>query len=183
MQKSPVQDLRNEHSAISIILSVMKKVATRLKNREEVKKEHLEKIVEFLINFADKCHHGKEEEILFPEVIKDISNLVLVNELLGEHKAGRDYIHGMAQSLKYYDTGNPDAYHIATNMEGYIFLLTEHIKKESKSLFPIVNKQIPENIQIKMEEQFEALERDVIGIDKHEEYLGWLKDLKKIYVI
>ena len=127
MQKSPVQDLRDEHSAISIILSVMKKVATRLKNREEVKKEHLEKIVEFLINFADKCHHGKEERILFPEVIKNISNLNLVNELLGEHKAGRDYIHGMKQSLKYYDTGNPDAYHIATNMEGYILLLIVHI--------------------------------------------------------
>ena len=183
MQKSPVQDLRNEHSAISIILSVMKKVATRLKNREEVKKEHLEKIVEFLINFADKCHHGKEEEILFPEVIKDISNLALVNELLGEHKAGRDYIYGMAQSLKYYDTGNPDAYHIATNMEGYILLLIVHIKKESKFLFPIVRKQISDDVQLKIEEQFETLERDVISIGKHEEYHGWLKDLKKIYII
>jgi len=183
MQKSPVEDLRNEHGAISIILSVMKKVATRLRNREEVKKEHLEKIVEFLINFADKCHHGKEERILFPEVIKDISNLNLVNELLGEHKAGRDYIHGMAESLKYYDTGNPDAYHIATNMEGYILLLIVHIKKESKFLFPIVRKQISDDVQLKIEEQFETLERDVIGIGKHEEYHGWLKDLKKIYII
>jgi len=183
MQKSPVQDLRNEHSAISIILSVMKKVATRLKNREEVKKEHLEKIVEFLINFADKCHHGKEERILFPEIIKDISNLALVNELLGEHKAGRDYIHGMAQSLKYYDTGNPDAYHIAANMEGYILLLIAHIKKESKFLFPIIKKQIPDDVQLKIEEQFETLEQDVIGIGKHEEYHSWLKKLKKIYII
>jgi len=183
MQKSPVQDLRDEHGAISIILSVMKKVATRLKNSQEVKKEHLEKIVEFLINFADKCHHGKEEKILFPEVIKDISNLALVNELLGQHKAGRDYIHGMAESIKYYDTGNPDAFHIATNMEGYISLLIIHIKKESKFLFPIVRKQIPDDIQIKIEEEFETLEKDEIGEGKHEEYHGWLNDLKKIYII
>jgi hemerythrin-like domain-containing protein len=66
MQKNPVQDLRNEHSAISIMLGVMKKVAIRLKNREEVKKEHLDKIVDFLINFADKCHHGKEESFNTP---------------------------------------------------------------------------------------------------------------------
>jgi len=183
MQKRPVQDLKDEHSGIIAMLDVMKKVATRLKNREEVKKEHLEKIVEFLSNFADKCHHGKEEGILFPEVVKNVSNLFMVNELLGEHKTGRDYIRGIAESLKYYDTGSPDAYHIATNMEGYIFLLTEHIKKESKSLFPIVDKQIPDKVQLQIEEQFEKLERDVIGKGKHEEYHGWLKYLKEIYLI
>ena len=183
MQKIPIQDLRNEHSAISEMLGVMKRVAARLKNKEEVKKEHLEKIVDFLINFADKCHHGKEERILFPEVIKDMSNLNFINELMGEHKAGRDYIHGMGQSLKYYDIGNPDAYHIAVNMEGYISLLIVHIKKESKFLFPIVRKQIPNDIQLKIEEKFEILEKDVIGKGKHEEYHSWLKDLKKIYLI
>ena len=183
MQKKPVQDLKDEHSGIIAMLGVMEKVATRLKNRQEVKKEHLEKIVEFLSNFADKCHHGKEERILFPEVVKNVSNLYLVNELLGEHKSGRDFIHGIAESVKYYDTGNSDAYHISTNMEGYIYLLTEHIKKESKLLFPIVDKQIPDKVQFEMEEQFEKLERDVIGEGKHEEYHGWLKDLKKIYLI
>ncbi len=182
MQKRPVEDLRDEHGGIFVMLNVMEKVAKRLKNRQEVKKEHLEKIVEFLSNFADKCHHGKEEGILFPEVVKNVSNLALVNELLGEHKTGRDYIRGIAESLKYYDTGNPGAYHIATNMEGYISLLTEHIKKESKLLFPIVEKQIPDNVQLIIEEKFETLERDVIGEGKHEEYHGWLKDLKKIYL-
>jgi hemerythrin-like domain-containing protein len=183
MQKRPTQDLKDEHGAIIAMLDVMKKVAIRLKNREEVKKEHLEKIVEFLSNFADKCHHGKEERILFPEVVKDVSNLFMVNELLGEHKTGRDYIRGIAESLKYYDTGSPDAYHIATNMEGYIWLLIEHIKKESKSLFPIVDKQIPDKVQFEIEEQFETLERDVIGEGKHEEYHGWLKDFQKIYLM
>jgi hemerythrin-like domain-containing protein len=183
MKTGPVQDLVDEHGGIIVMLGIMKKVAKRLKDRKEVKKEHLEKITEFLINFADKCHHGKEETILFPEVMKEISNLALINELLGEHKTGRDYIRGIAESLKYYDTGSPDAYHIAINMEGYISLLTEHIKKESKLLFPIVEKQIPDNVQLIIEEKFETLERDVIGVGKHEEYHGWLKDLKKIYLM
>ena len=183
MQKRPVQDLKDEHGGIIVMLDVMKKVAKRLKDREEVKKEHLEKITEFLQNFADKCHHGKEEGILFPEVAKNVSNLFMVNELLGEHKTGRDYIRGIAESLKYYDTGSPDAYHIATNMEGYIYLLTEHIKKESESLFPIVDKQISDKVQFEIEERFETLERDVIGEGKHEEYHGWLKELKKVYLI
>jgi len=115
MEKGPVKDLKDEHSGIILMLDIMKKVAYRLKNREEVKMQHLEKIIEFLRNFADKCHHSKEETILFPEVIKDKSNIALVNELLGEHKSGRDLIFGISQSLKNYEPGNPDAYHIATN--------------------------------------------------------------------
>jgi hemerythrin-like domain-containing protein len=105
----------------------------------------------------------------------------MVNELIGEHKTGRDYIQGIAESLKYYKTGNSDAYHIAVNMEGFVLLLLEHIKKESKLLFPIVDKQIPDDVQVLIEEKFEILERDVIGEGKHEEYRGWIKDLKKIY--
>jgi len=182
MPKRPIRDLRDEHGGIITMLNIMTEVTIRLKNREEVNKEHLEKIVEFLRNFADKCHHGKEESILFPEVVKNISNLPILNELLGEHKTGRDYISGIAESLKYYDTGNPDSFHIAANMEGYISLLTEHIKKESNSLFPIADKQIPDKIQLEIEEKFETLERDVIGEGKHEEYHSWLKDLRKAYI-
>src|SRR4030043_1537824 len=132
MQKRPVQDLKDEHEGIILMLDIMEKVSKRLKSRIEVKKEHLAMIVEFISNFADKYHHGKEEGILFPAVIKKVSNLFIVNELLGEHKTGRDYIHGIVESLKYYKKGNPAAYHIAANIEGYIHLLTEHIKKENK---------------------------------------------------
>jgi len=80
------------------------------------------------------------------------------------------------------EPGNPDAYHIATNMEIYISLLTEHIKKESKFLFPIVEKQIPDNVQLLIQQKFDILEREIIGEGKHEEYHGWLKDLKEIYI-
>ena len=179
--KSPVQDLKDEHSGILLMLDIMKKVINGLKNRQGIKIEHLEKITEFLVNFADKCHHTKEEEILFPEVIREKSNTALVNELLGEHKSGRDLISGISQSLKNYEPGKPDAYHIASNMELYISLLTEHIKKENQSLFPVVEKQIPENVQMLIQQRFDTLEREVIGEGKHEEYHSWLKDLKEIY--
>ncbi|MBM3705383.1 MAG: hemerythrin HHE cation-binding protein [Actinobacteria bacterium] len=182
MQNGPLKDLKDEHEGITLMLDIMKKVASRLKNKEEVKAEHLEKITEFLSNFADKCHHGKEEGILFPEAVKDVSNLTMINELLGEHKTGRDYIRGIKESQTGYETGNPDAYHIAVNMEGYIMLLSEHIRKENEKLFPAIEKQIPDGTQLLIKEKFDALERDVIGEGKHEEYHGWLRDLKRHYL-
>ena len=76
--KTPTMDLIEEHGGIMLMLSVMKKVTDKLKAGEEVKKEHLDKILEFLTNFADKCHHGKEEDMLFPELFKNPSNQGLV---------------------------------------------------------------------------------------------------------
>ena len=182
MVKRPIQDLSEEHGAIMLMLKIMEKVAKKLKRGEDVDKYHLKKIVEFLKNFADRCHHGKEEGILFPELVKKAANRIIVNELLGEHKTGRDFIRGMAESLVGYKPGNPDAIHIAVNAQGYIQLLTEHIRKEN-ILFTRVDKQLSKKLQGKIEERFENLERDVIGIGKHEEYHGWLKKFKEIYLV
>jgi hemerythrin-like domain-containing protein len=179
--KKLTQDLIEEHASILLMLMVMKKVAERLKNGNKIEKDHLYKIIEFLHNFADKCHHGKEEDILFPEIVKESSNIPLVNELLGEHKTGRDFIRGISESAEKYSPGSSDAIHIAINAEGYVSLLAEHIKKEGTLLFPIAEKLL-DGRQTEIEERFEILERDVIGVGKHEEYHGWLEELKNIYL-
>lgn len=177
----PTRDLKEEHGGIMLMLHIMGKVVQKLRNGDDIKKEHLHKIIEFLKNFADKCHHGKEEGILFPELSKNPSNIKIINELLGEHKTGRDFIRGIDESIAAYKAGNPDAFHIAVNTDGYIQLLTAHIKKENV-LFLIADKELSEKSQENMIEKFEILERDVIGEGKHEEYHGWLKELKYIYL-
>ncbi len=182
MVKKPTRDLGEEHGAIMLMLTVMERVAPRLRKGQNVKKEHLKKIIEFLVNFADKCHHGKEEGILFPILAKKSSNRKLVNELLGEHKTGRDYVRGISASFAAYKPGNPDAIHIAVNMEGYIRLLTVHIRKENTVLFPKADRELSRKLQEKIEERFEKFERDVMGPGKHEQYHLWLKELKQIYL-
>ena len=175
-------DLIEEHGGIMLMLSVMKKVTDKLKAGEEVKKEHLDKILEFLTNFADKCHHGKEEDMLFPELFKNTSNQGLVAELIDEHTTARGYIKSIAKAMENYSPGNSEASTIAENMEKYIQLLTEHIGKENSDLFPTANNELSEETQEQMEEQFEKFEHDVIGEGKHEEYHGWLEELKKVYL-
>jgi len=180
--EKPTLDLVNEHSGIMLMLQIMNRVSQRLLARENVDKDDLEKIVEFLRNFADKCHHGKEEGILFPEIVRHSTQGFLVNELLGEHKSGRDLIKGMVQSLESYEPGNSDAFHIAVNAHEYVTLLKEHIEKENAVLFPQADKDLPLELQQEIVERFENLERDVIGAGKHEEYHGWLKELEGKYL-
>ena len=180
--KKPTQDLIEEHSGIILMLRIMEKVAEKLKAGESVDEGHLSKIVEFLKNFVDKCHHGKEEGILFPELIKNSENEKLVNELLGEHKTGRDFIRGITESLTNYQKGNPDAFHIAVNALGYSQLLDEHIRKENTVLFPMADKELPNELQTEISEKFEKLEVEVIGVGKHEEYHHWLEELENAYL-
>src|SRR5512142_1084963 len=95
----PAEDLIAEHRGILLMLKVMEKIAGRMKRGETLDEEHLRKMVEFLRNFVDKCHHGKEEGILFPEIAKTAAHVGTVNELLGEHMTGRDLIGGIVASL------------------------------------------------------------------------------------
>lgn len=180
--KKPTIDLEEEHGGIMLMLKIIEKISGMLEEGKDVNKEHLNKIVDFLRNFTDKCHHGKEEDILFPEMVSHGSNLPLINELLGEHKAGRDYIRGIGESLDSFRAGNPNAFHISVNMRGYVSLLTNHIQKENTVLFPLAEKELSQELQAKIEESFETLEREVIGAGKHEEYHALLKELKDIYL-
>jgi len=165
-KNNPSKDLRDEHDGILQMLSVMQSMIKELEAGKNLQEQHLGRVMEFLQNFADKCHHGKEEGILFPE----ISDRSLVEELLKEHAEGRKFIAEIRSSSN-----------IAENMQGYINLLKIHIKKENEFLLPIANK-LPKEKQDEMSEKFEILERDVIGQGKHEEYHSWLKEFKEIYL-
>lgn len=180
--KKPIQELAEEHGGIVLILKIMESVASRIRERKEVKREDLKRIMEFLQVFADQCHHGKEEQTLFPEMAKVPEHVALINELLAEHKAARDLIRGMAEALPGFVVGNPDALHFAVNAEGYTRLLEEHIRKENSVLFPMAMAELSEPVQAEMERKFEQLEQEVIGPGKHELYHHWLEELRKTYL-
>lgn len=177
----PAEDLIAEHRGILLMLKVMEKIAGRMRRGEALDEDHLRKMVEFLRNFVDKCHHGKEEGILFPEIVKTAAHVGAVNELLGEHMSGRDLIGGIVASLRAYAPGNPDAFHIAVNCEEYARLLVLHIEKETP-LLTAADAELPEALQEDIARRFDALERGVIGEGKHEEYHGWLKEFKAAYL-
>lgn len=57
--------LREGHKAIKSMLEVLEKVCEELELGEKVDLKHLRRILDFMKTFADKCHHGEEEDLLF----------------------------------------------------------------------------------------------------------------------
>ncbi len=138
----PTEILIKEHDAILVMLNILEKVCLRLDTGESVKETDLENIVEFFKVFADKCHHGKEEDLLFP-VLEEYG---IPNEggpigvMLSEHVTGRDNVKGMNAAIADYKEGKESGSKVFVRYaRNYIALLTDHIDKENNILFKMAD--------------------------------------------
>ena len=182
---TPTDDLIHEHEAIKVMLSIMSKIAENIRKKKEFVTKDVEKIVDFLKTFADKCHHGKEETVLFPALI----SAGVPNEngpigvMLQEHTIGRNHIKEISTELENFIAGNiPSSEIIATSLTNYVNLLQNHILKEENILFPMANKVLTEEIQLEVLKQFEKIEEEVVGNGIHEKYHELLAKLKNKYL-
>jgi hemerythrin-like domain-containing protein len=179
------QQLKDEHEGIKLMLNVMETICNDLEKGEELNRDHFEKILDFIKGFADKCHHGKEEDVLFPALVnhgmsKEAGPIAV---MLHEHKLGRDYIKSISSA---FDVLKGGSMHAITNLisdtRSYVELLRNHIEKENNILFMMADKVLNEKEQSIVFDAFEEMEIEKVGAGKHEEYHVLLKELKNIYL-
>lgn len=181
----PTDILIKEHDAILNMLNILEEVCLRLDNGERVEETDLENIVEFFKVFADKCHHGKEEDILFPAMeeygIPNEGGPISV--MLAEHVLGRDNVKGMSDAIVDYKEGKDSApIEFVLFARNYIELLTAHIDKENNILFKMADSQIPEERQQSLLVDFEKAEEEKIGAGVHERFHKLLEIMSGIYL-
>lgn len=179
------EDLKKEHEGIKLMLRVLQAVAEQFKHGEQVNTEHLDGILEFLSIFVDKCHHGKEEEFLFPalEVAGVKREGGPIEVMLGEHEQGRKLVSKFKVAVADCKSGkNANASNIQWIINEYVTLLTQHITKENTVLFPMADAKLDSNKDTELFDAFEQLERERIGVGKHEEFHGLLDQLKDAYL-
>jgi hemerythrin-like domain-containing protein len=181
----PTEILVKEHDAILVMLEILRAVSTRLEKKEHVESEHLPQIVEFIQVFADKCHHGKEESLLFKSMVK--AGLPEkggpVSVMLSEHGMGRDFVRNMDAAASAFAKGDKSAAdRFAQNARGYVSLLSQHIQKENNVLFPMADRVIPREEQSQLIDDFERVETEIIGEGAHERFHRLLDRLKSEYL-
>jgi len=159
------QDLRKEHDAILYVLKILEKMMMA-DLESETRFRYYGELLHFLRTFADQCHHGKEENYLFKELVdRGIPEEGgPIGVMLQEHAQGRDYIAQMGQSL---DSKDLSGFNNAAVL--YRDLLRQHIEKENNVLFVMADRIIDEQEQDLLFEKFEQHEENVIGHGVHEE--------------
>ncbi|MFD0666407.1 hemerythrin domain-containing protein [Ramlibacter sp. MAHUQ-53] len=175
-----IDDLRHEHEAILAALRILERFEQRAAAGQPLDTADLASFLGFLQEFADKCHHGKEEGILFPALVG--AGLPAqggpVGALLDEHAQGRDWIARMAASL----APALDPARFAEAARGYRELLQAHIRKENEELFPMAEEMLGPDTMDRLFERFEAHEAQVIGEGRHEQLHALLKGLWAKYL-
>lgn len=174
-----IDDLKHEHEAILTALAILENMNARMVSEKSIAKEDLEHFIGFLKEFADKCHHGKEEGLLFPALIKAgiPEKDGPIGVLLSEHRQGRELIKAMEKAV----SDQVDYGRFVESARAYSALLLSHIQKENQVLFPAAEKVLTETQLNGLYDAFEEYEEKVIGAGRHEVLHALLKELKERY--
>ncbi len=134
--------LRDEHQLILGVVEVLDRTLSDAGPGSEFDLDVIDRCISFFRLFADACHHGKEEDHLFPELIEhgmpgDAGPIAV---MLSEHAQGRLYVRGMAEAMPGAVSGSEDAVvALRSHAESFINLIREHIGKEDHILFAIAD--------------------------------------------
>jgi hemerythrin-like domain-containing protein len=129
--------LREEHQLILQVADAMQALVAEA-NAGNWDFEAFDQCVTFIRLFADACHHGKEEDLLFPELEKSGMSREQgpIAVMLEEHRIGRQYVRFMSESLGPARDGDEAARARLLNAaQGYVDLIRAHIMKEDHVLF------------------------------------------------
>jgi hemerythrin-like domain-containing protein len=175
-----LEELRGEHRVIEMVLNGLEKLASQVTKGKPLDCEKAEKALEMLRNFADRCHHGKEEKHLFK--IMEARGVTREGGPLGvmlqEHEEGRAYIREMGESARpaaKRDKGT--ALDFAQHAKSYIELLRQHILKEDEILYPMAEHLLSAEDDKQLMKAFEVVEKKEMGAGVHEKYHKWAKEL------
>jgi len=167
-----------EHRLIERMLSVIKGVLAKIESKHTVDPLFVDIAVDFIRVYADRTHHGKEEDILFRELNKKAlksEDSQIMKELIKEHLFGRQTTKALVEANNRYRKGDETALaDIAANLK----ILTEfypiHIEKEDKVFFPSSRNYFTDEEDQAMLAKFWEFDRNMI----HEKYKSLVENFE-----
>jgi hemerythrin-like domain-containing protein len=170
--ESPIAGLKAEHQVILRVVRVLTGLMDHWEQTGAFAGAPLGKCVDFLRLFADACHHGKEEDLLFP--VLEARGIPRdggpIGVMLYEHQMGRRLTAEMAAAWPAAAAGDSEArrrFHGAARQ--YIDLITNHIFKEDNVLFNMGARVMSSEDRTELEARFCAVNCRVFEGRRREE--------------
>jgi hemerythrin-like domain-containing protein len=174
---SPTQELMSEHRVIESVLTALE---ARLDHLDPFPAEFFDDALDFFKNFADGCHHYKEEIALFPamEAHGIPREHGPIGCMLHEHEEGRACVKGIRVNVEAARAGSPDAAAAVRRFATqYIGMLREHISKEDNILFRMADGTLPPEAMEAVARRFRQAEDTAPGA--HQKYVALAERLTR----
>ena len=168
-----------EHRLIERMISVIKDALAQIELTHRVDPVFVDTAVDFIRIYADRTHHGKEENILFQELDKRLLSAEdrrVMDELIEEHVFGRQTTKALVEANSRYRNGDETALaDIADKLQTLVVFYPKHIDKEDKVFFPAARVYFTESEDQAMLAEFWEFDRKMI----HEKYESLVDGLKR----
>ena len=175
----PIGPLMIEHRLIERVIALMKEAISREEDNKQADPDLIQWFTQFIRNYADQCHHGKEEDILFKELQKkpiSKEHKTIIDQLMEDHKWGRETTGELVAANERYRKGDMNALpQIIEKMKALIEFYPRHIEKEDRHFF------IPVMEYFTSEEK-DAMLREGYALDSrllHEAYAEKVSGMEK----
>jgi hemerythrin-like domain-containing protein len=174
----PIGPLMKEHRLIERMVASLNKELKQMNGKNKANVELLTVAVDLFRTYADRTHHGKEEDILFGELAKkplSKEQKRIMNELAAEHVFARKTVSALVNAKNNYSDGNPESLKdIITHVRELVGFYPAHIEKEDKHFFYPVLEYLSKKEQDDMLEEFWEFDRMLI----HEKYQNIVEGLE-----
>lgn len=178
---TPVGQLMIEHRLIERMIKIFGTRVNELEGQKELDLDFVDEAVDFICTYADRCHHGKEEDILFRALSKkDLPPELaeIQQQLLAEHQSARQMVSSLVEGERRCLNGDIQGLH---NMIRWgnelVSFYPSHIEKEDKHFFfPCQKLFNGEELQAMMQE-FAEFDRQLI----HEKYGELVEKMENNY--
>jgi len=167
-----------EHRLIERMISILNDALVQIESTQEVDPVFVDTAVDFIKIYADRTHHGKEEDILFRKLSdRELSaeDRQVMRELVEEHVFGRQTTKALLDANTRYRNGDESALaDICSNLRTIAEFYPKHIEKEDKVFFPASMAYFSDEEDQTMLSEFWEFDRKMI----HEKYRSVVEGLE-----
>jgi hemerythrin-like domain-containing protein len=168
-----------EHRLIERMISQLKSALDHISQEGSIDPHFIDTAADFVRTYADRTHHGKEEDILFRALesrpLSDNDRRVM-GELVREHIFGRQKTHALVDANDRYRNGDRGALaDISEALHALVDFYPKHIQKEDKLFFPVTRAYFTEDEDMALLASFNEFDRNMI----HEKYRSVVKSMEQ----
>ena len=168
-----------EHRLIERMIVIIQNRLALAEKTQEIDPLFIDQAVDFIRTYADRTHHGKEEDILF----RDLNNKYLsdgdrkvMDELIEEHVFARSTTKALVEANTSYRNGDTSVLgDIVNYLQTLVNFYPIHIEKEDKVFFPASRAYFSETEDQAMLKEFLDFDQKMI----HEKYTHVVDELKE----
>ena len=129
-----------EHRLIERMIAVVNRALARAERTRELDPLFVDTVVDFVRIYADRTHHGKEEDILFKALetrTMSDEDRAPMNKLIEDHRFGRQTTKALVEANQRYRSGDASALaDIVSNLRILTDFYPRHIEAEDLVFFP-----------------------------------------------